>query len=371
MIEYDLKNTMNTINDHEIFFIKQIEASVATECDNNNCKGRVVDNSIARKRWKILAKAIKKNGNQPPATELNGQINTTDASTLATDDLLASVRRFSSFDLVQHDHLTSADKDELLGSALDWFLYKLTVQHIDYFVNIHHVNRPITASDLMGFNNTGNICVWPSEEALAFYVLGDINSFTGKMVLELGGGMTCLAGLLIAKYGRPYGVHLTDGNAMSVQNVQKTCRLNDIANCYVKCSVLKWEQHCHTMDGVGSGAASVAINETDENGVCALECEKFDYILSADCLFFDEAREALVETIWWYLSPSGMALVMAPRRGKTLELFVACAAAKGFHCKIVQRYNEMIWIRHLELLASPSYDEDIHYPILIQLTKSI
>lgn len=364
---------MNTINEHEIFFIKQIDASVATECDNNNCKGRVVANSIARKRWKILAKAIKKNGNRPPATELNSQLNTTDASTLATDDLLASVRRFSSFDLVQHDHLTSADKDELLGSALDWFLYKLTVQHIDYSVNIHHVNRPITASDLMGFNNTGNICVWPSEEALAFYVLGDINSFTGKMVLELGGGMTCLAGLLIAKYGRPYGVHLTDGNAMSVQNVQKTCRLNDIANCYVKCSVLKWEQHCHTMYGDGSGvvASGHPTDESDDNGVCALECEKFDYILSADCLFFDEAREALVETIWWYLSSSGLALVMAPRRGKTLELFVACAAAKGFHCKIVQRYNEMIWIRHLELLESPSYDEDIHYPILIQMTKSI
>lgn len=209
----------------------------------------------------------------------------------------------------------------------------------------------------MGFNNTGNICVWPSEEALAFYALARLDAFTNKMVLELGGGMTCLAGLLVAKYGRPYGVHLTDGNAQSVANVRKTCRLNDVRDCYVKCSVLQWEQHADA--------------EALRRG------EQFDYILCADCLFFDEARAALVDTMWTCLAQSGVALVMAPRRGRTMDAFVTAAKAKGFRCQVQQRYNEAIWQRHLELKAaaatatapSDAYDEDIHYPVLIELTK--
>lgn len=354
MLEYDIENTINTIKEHEIYLIKQID--VDGECKNNNIT--LVKNagahqnihSIARKRWKILAKAIKKNGNS--GTEIDGTMDKSSGEqhTLGTEDLLASVRRFGSFDLMQQDHISIEDKEQLLGSARDWFAYKLSVRHIDYTVNIHHVNRPITAVDLMGFNNTGNICVWPSEEALAFYSLTDINNFTNKMVLELGGGMTCLAGLLIAKYANAHGVHLTDGNAMSVENVKKTCRLNDINNCYVKCSALEWEEH------------------RDAN---ASDAEKFDYILSADCLFFDEARDALIDTIWSYLSDTGTALVMAPRRGTTLETFVNGARQKGFQCIVEQRYNETIWQRHLQLKVSSTYDENIHYPILIKLTKTI
>lgn len=343
MLEYDIENSINTIKEHEIYLMNQIDGD---ECKNNNCQQKRQQHSIARKRWKMLAKAIKKNGNSNvPAMSTN-----TTKSDIDVDILHASVRRFTSFDLVQQENITADVRDQLVGSCRDWFSYKLSVEHNDYFVNIHHVNRPITALDLMGFNNTGNICVWPSEEALAYYALSDINSFSNKLILELGGGMTCLAGLLVAKYGNPHGVHLTDGNAMSVENVKKTCRLNEITNCYVKCSVLKWEQH-----------------RTQQHQ--EMEMERFDFILSADCLFFDEARDALIETIWFYMSVTGVALVMAPRRGATLDEFVCGATSRGFVCKIIQRYNETIYQRHLQLKGTSSYDEDIHYPILIKLTK--
>lgn len=360
MVEYDIDSTFDKLKDTKrVLNAEQLKNIM--ECDNNNPSQINVKamprakHSIARKRWTLLAKALTNNGNNnshslksTEQTIIGSKLPISSCSPVRSEDLRASVRRFGSFDLWQQNYLSDDCRNLLVGHSNDWITYRLEVGSEEYCVNIHHINRPITATDLMGFNNTGNVCVWPSEEALAFHALTDIGSFTDKMVLELGGGMTCLAGLLVAKYGRSYGVHLTDGNGMSVENVRKTCRLNDIQNCYVKCSMLKWEQ----------------IYEVPEGH------ERFDYILSADCLFFDEARPALVDTMWAYLSDSGMAMVMAPRRGSTLDAFIDVARAKGFRCEVVERYNEDIWQRHLQLKASSgTYDEDIHYPILIKLTK--
>lgn len=357
MLEFDI----DSIQDNE-HVISANQLKHIMKSDNNNTEqidAKQVPHakhSIARRRWTLLAKALTNHGNNNTNDcvvspgQKSASIDHTQSyhPSVRTDDLRASVRRFGSFDLMQQVYLPADCREQLVGQTQDWVTYRLEVATEEYCVNIHHINRPITAADLMGFNNTGNVCVWPSEEALAFHTLTDLNSFDGKMVLELGGGMTCLAGLLVAKYGRPFGVHLTDGNRMSVENVRKTCRLNDIHNCYVKCSVLKWEQNRELIEGH----------------------ERFDYILCADCLFFDEARPALVDTMWACLAETGTALVMAPRRGTTLDLFVGVATTKGFRCEVVERYNEAIWQRHLQLKASsPNYDEDIHYPILIKLNK--
>jgi calmodulin-lysine N-methyltransferase len=53
--------------------------------------------------------------------------------------------------------------------------------------------------DMLGFNNTGNVCVWPAEEVLAVWCLERPGLFHGKRVLELGGGMASLAGLAVAQ----------------------------------------------------------------------------------------------------------------------------------------------------------------------------
>jgi len=85
----------------------------------------------------------------------------------------------------------------------------------------------ISLSDLTGFNNTGNVCVWPSEDCLSQYSLENLDFFRGKSIVELGGGMTSLCGLAIAAYGEPKSVLLTDGNQTSVENLKKICSKNE------------------------------------------------------------------------------------------------------------------------------------------------
>ncbi|EDW77374.1 uncharacterized protein Dwil_GK18123 [Drosophila willistoni] len=298
--------------------------------------------NTAQKRWRILAKVLRKDSEETVSS------NSSDAE--FTEEQTASVRRFKSFDLLRQDSFEDHVSLNCLGKSENWYKYRMMLlEDKEYSVNIHHMERQLTASDLMGFNNTGNICVWPSEEALTALVLSDVHEYSGKWILELGGGFTSLAGLMLAKYAKPYAVHLTDGNEISVENVRKTVCLNELS-CYTKCSVLKWQ--------------NISERSLDEQG-------KFDYILCADCLFFDEARSALVDTIWYYLAPQGIALIMAPRRGRTLNVFQEECLARGFRVDISTRYNETIWKRHLQLKAdSALYDEDLHYPVLLRICKS-
>jgi calmodulin-lysine N-methyltransferase len=179
--------------------------------------------------------------------------------------------------------------------------------------------------------------------------MDNLQLFKGTWILELGGGMSCMASLFLAKYAEPYLVHLTDGNHLSVENIKKSIRLNDF-NCFTKCSVLKWEQTQRKFHPVEMG--------------------KYDFILSADCIFFDDSRNALIDTINYYLSAMGQAFVMAPKRGHTLNTFVTKSIAKGFTCEVFDYYNQHIWNKHQELLKTKEYNEDIHYPILIKMTRS-
>lgn len=275
--------------------------------------------SVAKRRWKILAKAL---CNRTPK------------------DNEKCLNRFVSFELLTQ--VACASEENL-------FVYTFTIDEIDFSVKVRHVKPSFTPDDLIGFNNTGNICVWPSEEALAHYALVHLPLFRGKRILELGGGMTCLASMLIAKYASADFVHLTDGNFVSVENVRASLQRNEFydGGQRVRASVLRWESAEARHD------------------------ELYDYIISADCLFFDNARSSLVNAIWQCLRDDGCAIVVAPRRGQTLNQFVRHAEDKGFHCIVVENYDNCVWQRHLRFKQMNVYDENVHYPLLIRLTKFI
>ncbi|XP_044754574.1 calmodulin-lysine N-methyltransferase-like isoform X3 [Coccinella septempunctata] len=224
-----------------------------------------------------------------------------------------------------------------------WYSYSMQIDDERFSVNVGHRNRTFSAEDLMGFNNTGNICIWPSEETLSYYVCNNLDIFNDKKVLELGGGMSCLAGLYVAKYGRPKSVTLTDGNKISIENVQVTLECNKF-DCPVDSKVFKWNDDSFT--------------------------EWYDVIICADCLFFDDARNDLIDCLWRTLSSDGLALVMAPERGNTLDCFMEQSQKIGFSCRKIVNYNEVVWSKRLALLDNVEFNDNIHYPILIEVTKS-
>lgn len=103
---------------------------------------------------------------------------------------------------------------------------------------------------------------------------------------------------------------------------------------------------------------------------CQLEKQKYNFILCADCLFFDDSRVALVDSICYFLSENGVALVIAPKRGKSMNMFIKKCVAKGLNCHIQTYYNKEIYDKHLKFLKYSFYNEDIHYPILLKLSHA-
>ncbi|XP_076766088.1 calmodulin-lysine N-methyltransferase-like isoform X1 [Xylocopa sonorina] len=263
--------------------------------------------TIAQRRWRILAKALQ----EPISMETE------------TEDEI-SVRRFTSFELLRigrSENATVVDPD-----AASWYEYSTVLENKLYTVEIRRVKKSFTANELIGFNNTGNICVWPSEECLAYYLLKNRQLCRNRRILELGGGMSCLAGVIAAKYCEPKEVVLTDGNVTSVNNVRRVVDRNGMSDL-VECGVVQWAKAARAIRAARLVRAFVhphlnGLRVKSWTGGQTKDLAKFpdklyDVILCADCLFFDEARSDLVETIYGWLTNDGLALVMAPRRGPT------------------------------------------------------
>jgi calmodulin-lysine N-methyltransferase len=245
-----------------------------------------------------------------------------------------------------------------LDDGDNWVHYKVTIDRkinklrpIFAEVVVQFIREKLSLETLMGFNNTGNVCVWLAEEVMAFYCLKHLEMFEGASICELGGGMTSLAGLLLATTHVPSNVLVTDGNQKSVDNVKDIITANlSLADVDVSAEVLLW------------GQSFLSKPSTHDS--------TFDFVLCADCLFFTSVHYELVQVIYKLLKPNGEALIFAPRRSGTLEQF--CSVAKeSFELCSVTKYDDVIWLRHEEALHHDSghYKEDIHYPIMISLKR--
>lgn len=197
------------------------QMSEETTVDNTKCDSKAnkivktvkKENSNAKNRWKLLARAILSNNKREMIIKERFAI-----SNVPQD--------FSGFDLVQVEQLSKDDTET--------FAIKFDVGCNKYECNVH-IEKLWTMKDLIGFNNTGNIKFWASEAALTYFVIDNLQLFRDSWVLELGGGMFCLAGMAAAKYSDAFAVHLSDGNQSSLKNVKKSANLNDM-KCFVKSS---------------------------------------------------------------------------------------------------------------------------------------
>lgn len=113
------------------------------------------ERNIALKRWQLLART------------LNRSLKQLEGEDILYEDKKFSVRRFSSFKLLNLKNVL------LEGEALNssWWLYKCLVYGKLCEALIRHVTNCFGTNELVGFNNTSNICVWPSEECLTYYLL--------------------------------------------------------------------------------------------------------------------------------------------------------------------------------------------------------
>lgn len=210
---------------------------------------------MAAARWGILAKAIRSSGKQRSES---GSVES------------ESVRSFQSFEIFK-----------ILAHG-DWHEYRHPLLPAPLFVRIE--KKPVQLSDMIGFNNTGNICVWPSEEILADYCLQNFQEFSGKSICEIGAGMTGLAALCVAIAAHSSSVLITDGNTASVENLRVCIERNSAClTTTVSASELAWTKDSFTFLD---------------------PAQLFDIILCADCLFFLETHRGLVRLIRSLLNTS-------------------------------------------------------------------
>ena len=98
---------------------------------------------------------------------------------------------------------------------------------------------------------------------------------------------------------------------------------------------------------------------------------KFDFVICADCLFFDEFRSALKECFKTVLAPGGLAIVTAPRRGETYGDFQRLVQEDP-GLKIIddlRDYSPRITAVRDRIQKDGKFDENIHYPRLFTFRK--
>ena len=147
-----------------------------SQCSSRRSSCFLPKENSARLRWGKLANVIVKKIAQKEAE--NG------GSQLDHDESF----RFPAFEVI--DIKPDIAPDQYLDRL--WFRVHATPDwhksSVDLKVCVR--SQSMKLKDLTGFNNTGNVCVWPSEEVLAGYCLENSHLFKGMKVLELGAGMT-------------------------------------------------------------------------------------------------------------------------------------------------------------------------------------
>ena len=151
---------------------------------------------------------------------------------------------------------------------------------------------------------------------------------------------------MISVTGAPASTHLTDGNSSSVENLQII--VNDIKKTNIVNNLeafqLRWDEENDNLES------------------------QYDVIICADCLFFKESSEKLVQMFQKLLRPKGKAFIVAPHREGTFDHFQNLAE-QCFRVEEVLDYSKEVTKAHESCLSEPGYNPDIHYPKLMVLNK--
>jgi calmodulin-lysine N-methyltransferase len=308
----------------------------------------------SRGRWVILRKAF-----IDAVAE-----STTDSGAAAADEQSSSIHRhegFAMFECSSTTHVAATADNE----ATSWCHKVYTLSDSTKITLRERAARSkLTLAQLFshrvhGVDNTGNVRVWAAEGVLLYYMLQQAQQqqhIVNRRVLEIGAGMTALAGIGLAAGSTATSIVVTDGNPDAVSNQQVCLRLNEqlFASTAVQARTLLW-------DAAGASGAVAAV---------LAEGGQFETVIGADCLFFTDFHADLVAVLQRLLAADGTVLLLQPTRGKSLDKFVQCAQT-AFDVQRHDRYCEKVWAMHEEYLQTPQYDIDIHYPVLLTLRHKV
>jgi calmodulin-lysine N-methyltransferase len=329
--------------------------------------------SAARARWR-LARALLLRGGRDDDGKAEDSSRVLRGARLGEEEKRVSVRRHSGFGLlhlVRHGEQVAAERAESGEAAAPPEAIELATVPLAGgrgLLLATQFARRSAATELRvaresGVDNTGNVCIWPSEEALAYVAarLAQRGAVPCARVAELGAGMAGLAGLYLAATcgSAVQSVWLSDGNPLAAACLAQQVRLNSAlwaaSSTHAWASPLKWSESLSARElPVGVAPGSV------------------DLLLVSDCLFFTEYHAALLHTIDLLLEPLGVALLLCPRRGNTLRRFVELARATGGWTVLEEdEYDAEVAARHARFLAKdPDYAPDLHFPVLVTLRRA-
>ncbi|CAL8129231.1 unnamed protein product [Orchesella dallaii] len=197
---------------------------------------------------------------------------------------------------------------------------------------------------------TGQLCIWPAEQILCYWVLKNQSFFEGKRVIEIGGGFHCLGGLAVAKYTSADYVVLTDGDEENVEQINRSLQLNNIAERKCVAKLLRWEERKDKSEFEG----------------------KFDIVIAADVVYHQSYFDCLLKTVSFLLKPNGRFLLFNPRRNGILHEFVGLAKCmKNFsNVKFTEDYDMAVTKVAEDLSRNDSsFNREWHYPIQVLFSK--
>eukprot|EP00759_Apiculatamorpha_spiralis_P012237 PhF_6_TR19271/c0_g1_i1/m.28335/K18826/CAMKMT; calmodulin-lysine N-methyltransferase len=284
-----------------------------------------------------------------------------------------SSMRFNPFNVVRStvtgivDASVPNSGEVLLFEAVDYECEGVVAQGV-----LRRREGRVNVSDLAvakqdGVDNTGSFH-WPTEEALAYYLLKyQSNLFlpdkgstaSERMVLEIGAG-SGVAGFLLNS-----AIHRYTENSKNTTTVI----LSD-GNAGV-CQTLDRAIHALPSKEQQTTLKSHQILWHDPSTYNTLNPS---FVFGSDCFFFDQYHNQLADMLCCFKQRNSelVVVMMAPRRGNTLETFVEIIRSRQIYSDIVveEKYDEHMWRVHEEQMAqvpeqTTQYSPDKNYPLVV------